>query len=381
MSEHRPIGGKILTKPFLVLALIAFIAFILVVKRFLLGIGSVTNLNDGYPWGLWIVYDVLVGTAFGCGGYAMALLVYIFNKGKYHPLIRPAIMTSVFGYTLAGASIILDVGRYWNLYNMFWPKYANINSVMVEVAICVASYVMILWIEFSPSFFENWRKGGTPKYINKFMFVFIAIGVLLPTLHQSSLGTLMIIAGNRLFPLWQTNWLPLLFLISALTMGFGMIIFESLFSSVILNRPLEMSMLKKLSAIVSKLLLIFLIFRFGDLIWRNEISTIFNPGFKQFMFFLENALIILPMIVLFIRKQSENPRSLFLTAASILIAGTLYRFNTYLVGFDPGYGWQYFPSIPEIVVTLGIISVELMAYLVFVKKLPVLPTVRQIENN
>ncbi len=376
MNNHKPVGGKILTKPFMVLAFLALIAFILIIKRFLFGIGSVTNLSDGYPWGLWIVYDVLVGTAFGCGGYAIALLVYVFNKGEYHPLIRPALMTSVFGYTLAGASIILDVGRYWNLYNMFWPKYANINSVMVEVAICVASYVMILWIEFSPSFFEKWRKGGTPTFVKRFMFVFIAIGVLLPTMHQSSLGSLMIIAGNRLFPLWQTNWLPLLFLISALTMGYGMVIFESLFSSVILHRPLEISMLKKLSAVMQKLLVVFLIFRFGDLIWRGEISTIFDIGFKQSMFILENALIIIPMILLFIKNKKSSPRSLFLSASAVLLAGTLYRFNTYLVGFDPGHGWHYFPSVSEIMVTLGIVSVELMAYLVFVKKLPIMPAIQ-----
>ena len=115
MSENKPLGGKIISKPFIILAIFAGIAGVLLIKRFIFGLGSVTNLSDGYPWGMWIVYDVLVGTALGCGGYVMAILVYIFNKGKYHPLVRPAVLTSVFGYTLAGFSIFVDVGRAFRL--------------------------------------------------------------------------------------------------------------------------------------------------------------------------------------------------------------------------------------------------------------------------
>ena len=121
MSENKALGGKIITKPFHHFGNSSWYCRCLLIKRFIFGLGAVTNLSDGYPWGMWIVYDVLVGTALGCGGYVMAILVYILNKGKYHPLVRPAVLTSVFGYTLAGFSIFIDVGRYWQLYNVFLP--------------------------------------------------------------------------------------------------------------------------------------------------------------------------------------------------------------------------------------------------------------------
>ncbi len=376
MSETKAIGGKIFTKPFKILLVFAIIAVIFIIKRLVFGLGSVTNLSDGYPWGLWIVYDVVTGTAIACGGYAMAMLVYIFNKGQYHPLVRSALMASMFGYTLAGLSIFIDVGRYWQLYNIFLPGFANVNSIMFEVAACIAAYVLVMWIEFSPAFFEKPGKEKTLKRINAVMFIFIALGVLLPTMHQSSLGSLMIIAGHKLSPLWQTGFLPLLFLISAIMMGFGMVIFESLFSSVGLKRPLETSMISKLSTVIPKLLVAFLVIRFGDLLWRGEIGLMFNFNIKSIMFIVENLFFIYPLIILFSSEKRNQPRSLFLAAVSLVLAGSVYRFNAFLVGFSPGVGWHYFPSFSEIMITVGIISMEIMAYLIFIKKLPVLPDVK-----
>ena len=124
--------------------------------RYVAGLGAVTNLSDGYPWGLWITYDVLVGTALGCGGYAMAILVYAFNRWEYHPVVRSAVLTSVFGYSLAGLAIFLDIGRYWNGYKLFLPWTVNFNSVLVEVALCIAAYVVVLWIELLPTILEGY---------------------------------------------------------------------------------------------------------------------------------------------------------------------------------------------------------------------------------
>ena len=376
MSELKPLGGKIMTKPFKVLMVIAGIAAVLLAKRFLFGIGSVTNLSHGYPWGLWIVYDVVTGTAIACGGYAMALLVYIFNKGEYHPLVRSALLASMFGYTLAGVSIFIDIGRYWQMYNIFLPWMANVNSIMFEVAFCIGTYVFIMWIEFSPTFLEAKKKYPQLKILNKLMFIFIAIGVLLPTMHQSSLGTLMIIAGHKLSGLYQTGFLPLLFLITAIAMGFAMVIFESLFSSFNFKRPYETKQLSKIGGIVAKLILVFLIIRIIDLVWRGALSEAFAFNLSALMFWIENIIFIYVMIILFDAKKRENRKTLFVAAILMVLAGSVYRFDTFLVAFNPGPGWHYFPSISEIFITLGIISVEIMAYLYFVKRLPVLPEVK-----
>ncbi len=375
MHERKALGGKLLTKPFWVLLGLVMIAGLLLIKRFLFGIGAVTNLSDGYPWGLWIVYDVLIGTALGCGGYSIALLVYIFNKGEYHPLVRTALMTSAFGYTLAGVSIFIDIGRYWQMHNIFLPWHQNFNSVMFEVAACIGAYVFVLWIEFSPTFLE--KKLETKRKLNKFMFLFIALGVLLPTMHQSSLGSLMIIAGEKLSPIWQTGWLPLLFLLSAITMGYAVVIFESLFAAVALKRPLnETPILGKLSGTMIPLLIIFLLLRFGDLAYRGQLGNVFNDGMLGFFFILENVLFLIPVLMLLSKTNRMKATTLFWSAGSIVLAGALYRFDTFLVAFNPGVGYHYFPSASEIMITVGIISIEILAYLIFVKKLPVLPVVK-----
>ncbi len=380
MHEAKPLGGKIFTRPFKILMIFGIIGVFLILKRYFFGLGSVSNLNDGYPWGMWIVYDVVTGTAIACGGYSMAMLIYIFNKGQYHPLVRSALMAGMFGYTLAGVSIFVDTGRWWNLQNIFLPATANPNSIMFEVAVCVALYVAVMWIEFSPTFLEGKKKHESKlKILNRVMFFFIALGVLLPTMHQSSLGSLMIIGGQKVSPLWQTDFLPLLFLISAITMGFAVVVFESIFSSVGLKRPLETSMLTKLAGIIPKLLVVFYIIRIGDLIYRDALGEMFTFNLQSFMFIVENILFIYPMVILFSAEKRKAPKYLFLSAVSMLLAGSVYRFNTFLIGFDPGNGYVYFPSFSEIMITVGIIAMEIMAYLVFVKILPVLPDVKHAQ--
>lgn len=385
-EENVPLGGKVVTKPFLVFAALALVGGILIIYRYIFGLGAVTNLSDGYPWGLWITYDVLVGTALGCGGYAMALLIYAFNRWEYHPLVRSAVLTSVFGYTLAGVAIFIDIGRYWNGYNLFLPWRVNFNSVLVEVALCIAAYVAILWIELAPAVLEKYRGRQIWFFkkleamelrdrLERWLPVIVALGILLPTMHQSSLGTLMVIAGYKLSPLWQTQMLPLFFLLSAVAMGFAVVVFESIVSSLAFRRPFETPMLANIAGITMWLLIVYLGLRFLDLLVRGQLGLIFQGNLESFMFILENFFYAVPVLLLASRPLRSNLRWLFVASVSMLLAGSLYRFNAFLIGFNPGAGWSYFPALPEIFITLGIVAFELMAYLYFVKRFPVLPKV------
>ncbi len=377
MSEAKPVGGKVFTGPFLFFLVITLIGIYFLAKRFMFGIGSVSNMNDGFAWGIWITYDVVVGTAFACGGYSMALLVYVFNNGEYHPLVRPALLASMFGYTLAGVSVFIDIGRYWQIYNVFLPWYTNFNSVLLEVALCIAAYIAVLWIEFSPTFIE--ASSGTKSKVNKLLIFFIALGILLPTMHQSSLGSVMILAGHKLSPLWWTPALPLIFLISAITMGYTVVIFESTLSALGLKRPFETDMLAKLSLVIPILLVIFLVVRFGDLLMRGELGLAFSGTLQGNMFLLENILHIVPLVILASASNRKRAKMLFLAACCLMAGGLLFRFNTYLVGFNPGEGWNYFPAIGEQFITYTIISAEILLYMIFVKKLPVLPSHEQAK--
>jgi len=378
-----------MTKPFKVLMALALLAGLLVVIRFIQGLASVTNMSDGVPWGIWIAYDVVAGTAIACGGYSMALLVYVFNKGEYHALVRPALLASMFGYSLAGLSIFFDIGRYWHAYNLVLPWYANPNSILFEVALCIGTYVFVLWIEFIPAFLEglrkykdglpkfaqNWDLTGLEKVWNKMVFFFIALGVLLPTMHQSSLGTMVVIAGKKLSPLWQTPFLPLEYLLSAITMGYAIVVFESIYAARGLGRPIERDMLSKLSSVIPWILGAYLVIRFGDLLVRGSIMALFAFNYKSLLFIVENALFLYAFVILLSPANREKMKPLFMSGVAILLAGSLYRFNSYLIALTPGPGWYYFPSFSECIITFGLIAFEIMAYLYIVKKFPVLPKV------
>ncbi|MES9938322.1 MAG: Ni/Fe-hydrogenase cytochrome b subunit [Sedimenticola sp.] len=375
MNAHKPLGGRILTLPFIALGVLALIGLYYLGVRFTDGLGEVTNLNGGHAWGIWVVYDVVIGTALACGGYALALTVYVLNKGKYHPLMRPAVLASLLGYALGGFGAIFDMGRWWQFYNILLPWNWNFNSVMLEVGLCVATYILILVIEFAPAFLERIGARGLLKSLNKVLFLFIALGVLLPTMHQSSLGSLLIAMGYKVDPLWQSLQLqPLLAILTAVTMGFSIVVFEGSFSAVGFRRPTETPLLKGLGKAIIGLILVYLVVRFAELLFRGKFGLIFAGDFASLMFIIETLLFVVPVVILVSERRRGNGRLLLLAAISMLLAGALYRFNAFLFTLDPGPGYSYFPSVPEIMVTVGIVAFEIMAFIVLVKTLPVLHT-------
>lgn len=375
-ARHAPLGGRIITLPVVVMALLAMVAGFFLYHRFVYGLGSVTNLSDGYPWGIWIAIDLVVGTAFGCAGYVMALMVYILNKGEYHPLVRPAILASLFGYGLGGLAVIIDLGRYWQGYNMMLPWLTNVNSVMLETALCIGAYITVLMIEFSPVFLERLGMTRVREKLNRLLFVIIALGVLLPTMHQSSMGTILVVLGHQLSPLWQSPLLPLFFLVSALFMGFAIVVFEAVMSSVGFRRPLEGEVLGKLTGIMAWVMVAYLAIRFIDIVYRGQLGLSLDGSTHAIMFWIENLTALAAVLLVLPKANRFKPHLMFLGACLILVSGTIYRVNCYLVGYDPGDGFLYFPTVGEIMVTIGIFSLEILLYIVFVNNLPILHTTK-----
>jgi Ni/Fe-hydrogenase subunit HybB-like protein len=383
MSERaQALGGPIFTRPVKLLIGLFAVGAALILWRLAAGLGATTALSDGYPWGLWIAFDVVTGTALACGGYAMAILVYILNEGKYHPMVRPAILTSALGYTMAGISIGLDVGRPWVAWKvplLFW--HWNLNSALLEVALCIMSYMVVLWIELSPAFLERFREGpeGFVKrfaqkvspIMDKALLWIIALGMLLPTMHQSSLGSLMLLTGAKLHPLWQTPLLPLLFLISCIAMGYAAVVFESALAALFFRRRPETAMLAGLSRAMLPVLAAFFVLRIGDLAWRGKLALAFTPDRYAFFFWLETALAAAPLVLLSSAAQRRDPGNLFRAAMVMILAGGLYRFNTYLVAYRPGEDVHYFPSSPEFLITLGLVAFEITGYILIVKLFPI----------
>lgn len=369
----QPVGGR-LWSPFTGSLLVLVVIMLAVLgARFVYGLGAVTNLNDGYPWGIWIAYDVVVGSALGAGGFSVAFLTYVLNRGEYHPIVRPALLAALFGYLQAGASVIFDIGRYWEFWHLFWPKHAQLNSVLFEVAVCIAAYTIVLLIELTPVVLERLGWEQRKRKLDRALFAFVALGVLLPTMHQSSLGSLLVVFGPQVNPIYQTNLLPLLFLVSCIGMGLAAVVFEGTVSAVALNRPLERELLGKLMGVGAGLAAFFLVARIGDLTLRGALPRVFEAEVVALFFWLETALFAVPVLVLLPAGARRDPQRLFVGAISLALAGIVYRISAYLIAYDTGPGWTYFPSMGELAVTIGLIAGEILAMIIAIRTLPILP--------
>jgi Ni/Fe-hydrogenase subunit HybB-like protein len=379
-NVHAEVGGPVLTRPYRTLLAIVVLGAVMMLWRFAAGLAAVSNLNDGYPWGIWIAFDVVTGTALGCGGYAVALLVYILNKGEYHPLVRPAILTSLLGYGLAVLAVTVDLGRFWELWKVpvfFW-RWSH--SPQLEVALCVATYVLVLLLELSPAFFEKWKRSPDSglrsfaekghAFVKRYFVFILAFGLLLPTMHQSSLGTMMLLTGPKLHPLWFTPWLPLLFLVNCVFMGYGVVVLESHAAASAFGRRRETAMLARISRVAMGVAWFFVAFRLADVAWRGQLGALVS--WFGLAVLVELGLLVAGAVVLATDASRRQPGKQALAALLLVLGGTVYRFNVYLVGFQPGGHWSYFPAVPELLITFGIVALEIALYVAAVKTFPIL---------
>jgi Ni/Fe-hydrogenase subunit HybB-like protein len=243
------------------------------------------------------------------------------------------------------------------------------------------TYVLVLWLELSPAFLEKFREGPAGPLqrfsqkalpiVDKALVWIIALGILLPTMHQSSLGTLMVLTGHKLQPLWQTPFLPLLFLVSCVAMGYASVVFESSLARLFFRRPTETPMLASLSGAMLPVLGLFLLLRFGDLVARGRLGLAFVPDRFALAFWIETGLFALPLVMLAPPRRRRDPGNLFRAAMLMMLAGGVYRFNTYILAYRPGDDVHYFPSVPELFITLALVALEIVGYVAIVKLFPI----------
>jgi len=391
--EFKPeqIKHKFFTPWIIIISVIASIGLIFLAMRFIFGLGFVTNLNQFFPWGIWIGLDVATGVALAAGGFTTAALGHIWHRDKYEVLIRPALLTAMLGYTFVAVSVVTDIGRWYYVWHplLMW----NGNSALFEVGICVMVYLSVLYIEFLPIVTERFiGRVNLPGFLsafnkivdsvlrlldrtlNKFMFIFIIAGVVLSCLHQSSLGTLMIIAGPKMHPLWQTPVLPLLFLLSAFSVGFPMVIMESLTSSKSFKLKPEKDVLTGLSRFVGPILGIYLAAKIGDMFIRETFVYLTELNIASIMFTIEIVVgVIIPLRMFLSSSVRQSTTGLYIASMLVIFGVVLNRFNNFIIAYNPPYTEaSYFPSIGEIFVTLGFIALEILVYRAFVMIFPII---------
>jgi Ni/Fe-hydrogenase subunit HybB-like protein len=397
----EPIGSKFWTPGVVVMFAFIFIGFCFTIARYIGGIGAVTNLDNQHPWGLWIGVDVATGVALAAGGFTTAAIAHVFGKHQFEAVVRPALLTAALGYTFVAIGLSIDVGRSWALPKplLFWQG----NSVLFEVAMCVVIYLHVLWIEFIPivlerlrgrvnlpgplSTFNAWIErvlGFADRVLGRTMWFFIIAGVVLSCMHQSGLGSIMLIAPTKLHPLWYTPILPLLFLTSAIAVGYPMVVFETTIATTSLKRAGEMEILAPLTGITRYLLGIYIVLKIGDMVFRETYVYLFDGSVESISFILEMLVMIVPWIMLNSHRLRTNRRTLFIASTSIVLGVALNRCNVYLVGFTPPYALKsYFPSIGEMSITVALICCIMVLYRLAVTYLPVLsaPSLDSVDKE
>ena len=372
------------TKPFLAFAGLAGLGLLIGLYREAVGLGYVTGLNDGYSWGLFKNWNVTALTALGSGGYAVAVLAWIFNEKKFHPIMRTAVLTSLLGYGTGMLALGFDVGRPWNFVFLADPRTWNHYSVLWEVAVCMTAYFMLaLDIENMPPFLERMYRSGDPKKKDlamrffKFMqgtFPFgIALAFVLPSMHQSSLGSLMYLAGPRVNRLWQTPLLPLLYLLMAYILGFACVLLVLALSAYAWDLGWDAAIMGRLAQVMSWVTMIWLAFRFGDLVYRGVLMNALNFDSFSLCFLLETALILFPALLLLSKAQRGTPGALFRLTFLLGLGGLLYRFTPTTLAFSPLGDYHYFPSTAEILMSTGFTALAVAVFLYAVKTFAILP--------
>ncbi len=397
--KNKPVRNKFWTPGVLVLAALMAAGAVAVIARFTGGLGYVSNLSNARPWGIWIGIDVASGVALAAGGFTTAALAHILGRHYYEPVVRPALLTALLGYTFVVLGLLVDIGRSWAIWKPMF--YWNPDSVLFEVAMCVMFYLTVLYIEFIPVVAEQFKdrinfpglfsKLNTPisallkfadAILGKLMWIFIIAGVVLSCMHQSSLGSLMLIAPTKLHPLWYTPILPLLFLTSALAVGYPMVVFETTIVSSSLNLNSEMKILTPLTRITIGLLGIYLALKIGDIYMRDTWKYLLDGTFQTNSFLAEIVLgAIVPWLMLLSGKIRRSRKGVF-TASALIIGGVvLNRINVFLVGYTPSVtGARYFPAPGEIFITLGFIAALMFIYRFLITYLPVLSGPEEVSS-
>jgi Ni/Fe-hydrogenase subunit HybB-like protein len=366
----RLIGGLSFWKVFFVFLMIVglYVAFV----RYFQGLGAATNLSDNFPWGLWIGFDLLVGVGLAAGGFVIAATVHIFHIEKYEPIARPTILTAFLGYLMVIVALLFDLGQPWRIWHaiIMW----NPHSVMFEVGWCVMLYTTVLALEFSPVVFERLRYKTPLKIIHAVTIPLVIAGVILSSLHQSSLGSLYLIVPEKIYPLWYSSNLPYLFFVSAVAVGPAMVIIESFLSSRAFGREIELPILSQIAKITAVALSVYLVLKIEDVVNSHLWPRVFTFNLEGILYWVEIGLgVLLPIILIVSPRVRSDKKGLFVCALLVVLGFVMNRLNLAITSLERNAGTSYFPSWMEISITLMIVTLGFAAFRLAVRYLPIFP--------
>ena len=378
----------------LITAVILAIGLLITIGRFGFGLGAVTNLDDNNPWGIWIAFDLLCGVALAAGGYVTSSACYLFGMKRYHSAVRPAILTAFLGYAFVVVALLYDVGQPWRLpYPLLVSQ--GTTSLLFEVGLCVGIYLTVLFIEWSPVGLE-WLLGmkDAPCWLVRlrprmhtirkavlcFTIPLTILGVVLSTMHQSSLGALFLIAPSKMHPLWYSPFMPVFFFISSMVAGLSMVIFEGTLSHKALHNKMDETHLREADGVVfgfgraaSFVLSGYFIIKVLDTTMDNDWHYLAS-GYGAWFAVEMVGFVLLPAFLYALGVREKNITLIRVASVFGVLGIVVNRFNVCLVAFN----WQldsadrYFPSISEVFLSIFIVTLIVTAYRFVCSKMPVL---------
>ena len=378
-----PVGTSILTA-------VVLVGLVTMVLRYVNGLGATTNLSDGRAWGLWISFDLYCGVALAAGGFTLAGLVYIFQREKYHAVARPAILTAFLGYTLVILALLVDLGQPWYIWRFLFNW--NIHSPLFEVSLCVMSYTLVLALEFSPAVFERLSEVNFPvvgrinwhiplRFIRSVQIPLVILGIVLSTLHQSSLGSMLLLMPETLHALWYTPILPILFLNSAIAVGPAMVMFESTLSSRVFGHRLSLDVLSGLGKAVVYILGLYLLLKIVDLLARGDLALVATAYPQNLLWWGEMLIgVILPIVLFSLRRVRESRTWLFWTATLVVLGLVFNRFNVSLLALAMRPGYEYVPHWMEFAVSAGLVADAMLVIFLAHRLLPMTPHEEEVAE-
>ena len=376
LSELKP-RGKWLT-PFNVISIpIILTGIVLMVIRFTHGLGAVSNVTQEVPWGLWKGFNVVTGVAFAGGAYVLTFIVYILNVDKFHSIVRVTVLNGFLAYLFYTGALVLDLGKPWNIFNPVFGNNYGVSSVLFLVAWHFILYILGLLIEFSPAIAEWLGSRRAHKILSGLTIGAVIFGVTLSVLHQSGLGALFLMAKGKIHPLWYSEFIPLLFLVSSVFAGLSMIIFEGAISQRVFfrqitqkNREARKDMLQTLSRICAFTMFIYFFLQLLVLIHGKHWSYINSP--MGYWYLVEMVGFVFIPMLLFIRSFQKPSILLTRIAAIMAIVGIiLNRLNVSIIAFRWDAAVRYVPSWMEIVISISIILIQIWIFRWIINRMPV----------
>jgi Ni/Fe-hydrogenase subunit HybB-like protein len=377
ISEFKP-KGKFLTLFNIISVPIILLGLALIVIRFWKGLGSITNLSQETPWGLWIGFDVVTGVAFAGGAYVLTFMVYILNMREYHSIVRVTVLNGFLAYVFYAGALLLDLGRPWHVINPIIGNSFGVSSVLFLVAWHFLLYMIAQLIEFSPAIAEWLGARRAHKILSGMTIAAVIFGITLSTLHQSGLGALYLMAKDKIHPLWYSEFIPVMFFVSSIFAGLSMVILEGSISQKVFfdqvsekNHKAHKSIIRGLSKICAGTMFAYFFLKLLVFI-HGQRWDLLTTGMGYWFLLEMLGFVFLPMVLFFISYRNNNISLIKIAALLTMVGVILNRLNVTVIGFKWDMAIRYVPSWMEVIVTMAVIFTEIWIFRWVVRRMPVL---------